>query len=95
VEVVSGSADARSAIGAATPMLRQSIERVFLDHPHAAGQSYVEHLGFAWRFAGSLLLAAAAAFIHGCVPALHASTAGDTVRRLYRRLESRGTTLRL
>jgi hypothetical protein len=36
-----------------------------------------------------LLRGAAAAFVHGCVPTVHTSTAGETVRQLHARLESR------
>ncbi len=60
--------------------------RVFLEHPHAAGQGYFEHLVFAWSVGTALLRAALAAFVHGAVPALHTSTAGNTVRRLYHTL---------
>lgn len=65
--------------------------RVFLEHPHAAGETYFEHLGFAWSVAGVLLRAALAAFLHGGVPSIHTRTAGEAISRLYRKLEPRLT----
>jgi hypothetical protein len=44
------------------------IDRVFLDHPRSAGESYAEHMSFAAGFAVKLFLASAAAFIHSLVP---------------------------
>ena len=70
-------------------MAQALINRYFLDHPRTAGQSYFEHLRFAWRFAGALFGAAFAALIHGALPCVFCTSASQTVRRLNRQIESR------
>ena len=65
------------------------IDRYFLSHPRTAGQSYIAHMKFAWRFAGALFGAACAAFVHGALPSLFCTSASETVQRLHRQLESR------
>lgn len=55
------------------------ISRIFKEHPAAVGESYLEHMAFAFRFSGRLLRASAAAFIHGIVPALCRTTASTAV----------------
>jgi Family of unknown function (DUF6356) len=55
------------------------INRIFHDHPSAVGESYLEHMVFAFRFSGRLFRASAAAFLHGLVPALCETTASSTV----------------
>ena len=64
--------------------------RVFLDHPASVDESYVEHMGFALRFAFWLGVAAGAALIHALIPAACEKTASRIIRRLYARIENRG-----
>lgn len=63
---------------------------LFLDHPHKVGETYTEHMGFAARFAGTLILAACAALVHAVLPFAFEKTASRTVARLYERTRSRG-----
>jgi hypothetical protein len=73
-------------------MAQALIDRYFLAHPRTAGQSYFQHLRFAWRFAGALFGAAFAALIHGAFPNLFCTSASQTVQRLNRQIESRHST---
>jgi hypothetical protein len=54
-------------------------DKIFINHPHAVGESYGEHLLFAFRFSFRLLRASLAAFAHGLVPALCETTASSAV----------------
>lgn len=73
--------------GIADDVTRNScLHRLFLQHPHAVRQTYVEHMGFAWSVGTTLLRAALAAFVHAVVPACCESYAGDTIRRVYDKL---------
>jgi hypothetical protein len=65
------------------------IDRLFLEHPRAAGQRYFEHMRFAHRFGGRMLLGAFAAFVHGFFPRLCQTTASDSVRALHATLHRR------
>lgn len=53
--------------------------RIFQAHPAAVGESYLGHMGVAFRIAGRLFRAAAAALLHGIVPALCETTASTAV----------------
>ncbi|MCB1377633.1 MAG: hypothetical protein KDK89_04575 [Alphaproteobacteria bacterium] len=53
--------------------------RMFKDHPARVGESYLQHMVFAFRFSARLFRAACAAFVHGLVPAIHETTASSAV----------------
>lgn len=55
------------------------LKRMFHDHPAKVGESYFEHMIFAFGFSARLFRAALAAFVHGVVPALHETTASSEV----------------
>jgi hypothetical protein len=63
--------------------------RLFLSHPHQAGESYFQHQRVALSFALPLLGAGLAALAHAAVPALCERTAGNIIRKLHGRLEKR------
>lgn len=65
------------------------IRWLFLDHPHQAGESYLQHQRVALSFALPLLGAGLAAVAHAFVPGFFERTAGDAIRRLHQRLEQR------
>ena len=65
------------------------INRVFLDHPATVNETFLQHSGFALRFAGSLFVASMAAFIHAVIPCLFEKTASRIVGQLYDRMNSR------
>jgi len=56
-----------------------TLKHMFYDHPAKVGESYFEHMAFAFGFAARLFRAAFAAFVHGVVPALHETTASSEV----------------
>ena len=64
--------------------------RLFLSHPASVGESYFQHQRVALSFALPLLGAGVAAVAHALVPAVCERTAGDIIRKLHSRLESRG-----
>lgn len=63
------------------------IDRLFLAHPRTAGQSYLQHMRFAWRVAAILFSAAIAAFVHGALPSVLRTSASRTIYRLHDELE--------
>ncbi len=66
------------------------ISRVFLAHPQAVNETYLQHLRFATWFALKLLWAAIAAAIHAVVPSCHEKTASTIIAELYERTSNRG-----
>ncbi len=69
--------------------LVQAREAVFLKHPHAAGETYFEHLTFALKIALYLLVTTGAAVMHGFFPAILQSTTSRRVRALNKDIEER------
>ncbi len=67
------------------------LRRLFLHHPRSLNETYLEHLGRATLFGGSLLVAGAACLVHAIVPALFETTGSRTVRRLSRTMTARGS----
>lgn len=59
-------------------------------HPRSVGETYGEHMIAAWSFAGGLLVAALACFLHGLLPFLCQSSASRRVNRLHARMSRRG-----
>jgi hypothetical protein len=64
--------------------------RIFLDHPASVDETYLQHMGFALRFAFWLFVAAGAALIHAVIPAACEKTASKITARLYQRTAHRG-----
>ena len=56
--------------------------RLFLEHPRAIGESYLEHQRCALGFGFSLLLAGLACVVHALVPGLFVRTGSDAITRL-------------
>lgn len=59
------------------------IRRIFLDHPRAVNETYLEHMAFAAWFAARLFGAACAATVHAFIPCLFERTASRSVAELY------------
>ena len=64
-------------------------QRLFVAHPAAVNESYLQHQQVALSFALPLFGAALAALVHGVVPGLCQRTASNIVRDLNARLEKR------
>jgi Family of unknown function (DUF6356) len=59
------------------------LHRLFTEHPASVGESYWAHLLRACWFAGRLLLAAGACFIHALLPFLFVKTGSQAITQLY------------
>lgn len=64
--------------------------KLFLAHPRAVDESYLEHLAFAGWFALKLATAAGAALLHALIPACCEKTASRIIAELYERTRNRG-----
>ncbi len=62
------------------------IQRLFTEHPATVGESYFEHMGMAFSFAGPMFLGACACAIHAVFPFLCLTTGSETVKRLHGRM---------
>ncbi|WP_368073644.1 DUF6356 family protein [Tateyamaria omphalii] len=65
--------------------------RIFLTHPRAVDETYVQHAVFASRFAIQLALAAGAAAVHAVIPSLFEQTASRMIAKMHARIQSRKT----
>ena len=61
---------------------------LFTDHPGSVGETYFEHLVFAWSFGFQMLIGSIVCFLHGVFPFLMPTTGGQTVIELHNRLLS-------
>lgn len=59
------------------------LARLFTDHPHSLGMSWVSHGRGALKISGELIAAGLACAIHALVPGCFSQTAGKTVSRLH------------
>ena len=62
---------------------------LFQEHPAKVGESYFEHMVFAFGFSWRLLRAGLAAFIHGLVPACCETTASSEVLAMSSEIQAR------
>jgi hypothetical protein len=69
--------------------MRNAIQQTFLAHPRAVNESYSEHAGVAFSYAGRLLLAGSAALVHAFIPALFEKTASSMIRQMCREMDAR------
>lgn len=60
--------------------------RAFTKHPASVGETYIEHMGSAFYFAGTMLAASIACFIHGLFPFLCVKTGSKAVTLLHHRM---------
>ncbi len=67
-----------------------AMKSLFLTHPRSVDESYVEHMAFAGRFSGKLILAAGAALVHAFLPFLFEKTASRMIAEMYARTHNRG-----
>lgn len=61
-------------------------DRLFRDHPASVGETYVEHMGHAFRFGVTMILGGLACLVHGLVPGLCTRTGSDCIRALHQRM---------
>ena len=65
------------------------IDRLFIEHPRAIGESYPEHFGIAVRVGVAMFFGGLACFVHALVPRLFQRTGSTTIKRLYPLMVSR------
>ena len=58
----------------------------FTDHPASVNETYLQHMGSAFGFGGSMLVGAFACVVHGLFPWLCLKRGSDTIRALHHRM---------
>ena len=69
--------------------MQNPVDILFLDHPHSAGETYLQHQRFALGIYGQLMMAAAGVIIHAVVPKLCETSASRRIRSLYQLVQPR------
>lgn len=59
------------------------LQRLFTEHPASVDETYLEHMGVAFSFAGRLFLASLACFVHGLLPFLFVRTGSSAIAGLH------------
>ncbi|MEE8122650.1 MAG: DUF6356 family protein [Alphaproteobacteria bacterium] len=62
------------------------LRELFTEHPNSVEETYVEHMGMAFSFAGRMFLGSVACFIHGFLPFLCVKTGSATIDALHDRM---------
>ena len=62
------------------------LRELFTEHPNSVEETYAEHMGTAFSFAGGMFLGAIACFIHGFLPFLFVKTGSATIDELHDRM---------
>ena len=62
------------------------LHELFTEHPDSVGETFAEHMGVAFSFAGRMFLGAVACFIHGFLPFLFVKTGSATIDALHDRM---------
>ena len=62
------------------------LKSAFTDHPASVGETYGQHMGMAFSFAGRMLLGSLACLIHGFLPFLFVRTGSSTITDLHHRM---------
>ncbi len=57
--------------------------RFLTDHPASVGETYFEHLCFAFRFGGTMVVGGLACLVHGVLPFCCLTSGSSRVRRLH------------
>jgi len=62
------------------------LQRLFTEHPASVDETYVEHMGMAFSFAGRMFLASLACFVHALLPFLFVRTGSMAIDELHERM---------
>ncbi len=60
--------------------------RAFTTHPASVGETYLQHMGVAFRFAAIMLSLALASCVHAVFPFLFTRTGSRTITQLYEKM---------
>jgi hypothetical protein len=63
--------------------MKKTIQAYFFDHPESVGESYLQHLSKASRFAARLVWAGLACLLHGLFPFLFVKTGSRIITQLH------------
>ena len=66
------------------------MKNIFTEHPKSVGESYLQHLSQAARFALTFLILFFIALVHAILPFLFARTASDIVCEMSKDMKHRG-----
>ncbi len=69
--------------------IRDQVEKAFTEHPHATGETYLEHLWFTVKMTGRLFYSAIVLLIHGIFPFLLMREASSQLEKIYLIMKSR------
>lgn len=61
----------------------------FLEHPHQAKESYLQHLGFTLKHGAYIIVTGLALIAHGLIPKLHQTTASQRIFKEYALFKAR------
>jgi Family of unknown function (DUF6356) len=73
-------------------MMLSRLKSLFVAHPDALGESYLQHLGHAMGYAGRMFAAGLCALTHAIFPFLFEKTASNLIKQMYAEMTSRGAT---
>ena len=59
-----------------------TLRRLFLDHPHEVGESYIRHLTTAWGVGFRLARLSATAMVHGVLPCVAKTTVSGEIKAM-------------
>jgi hypothetical protein len=62
------------------------LKSAFTEHPASVGETYGQHMGMAFGFAGRLFLASVVCLIHGILPFLFVRTGSAAIADLHHRM---------
>ncbi len=63
-----------------------SMNKLFSEHPASVGETYLEHLAHASRFAARMMVGGAACLVHAVLPFLFVKSASHTIEELNERM---------
>jgi Family of unknown function (DUF6356) len=62
---------------------------LFTHHPHAVGESYMQHFGVALSYSGRMFVAAFCALVHAVLPFMFEKTASGMIRTMVADMDRR------
>ena len=65
------------------------LRELFTEHPNSVEETYSEHMGMAFSFAGRMFLGAIACFIHGLLPFLFIKTSSTLIAEMHNKMKNR------
>jgi hypothetical protein len=64
------------------------VDKVFLEHPRALGETYWQHQRRALQFGTSMISGGLACLLHALIPAIFVRTASTTIARLHEQMHA-------